>query len=206
VRTQLPPPSATGTRRRRPVLPLATAAALAVVAVGLGVLLVRGGGGADKQHAPPVPGWPAGAAPAPTATTSAAGQGFSADGATRAYVAIQRRRDQAYADADDAILRAIYTPSCACLTQDLGDLALERRNGYRFAGPATRVRNVRVGSLDAAARTALVVAEVNYGAARYTDSGGNLRFVEKDQGWQTAQTLLGWDGRRWRVQAVVALR
>jgi hypothetical protein len=204
VRTQLPPLSATGTRRRRPVLPLATAAALAVVAVGLGVLLVRGGGGAPPT--PPAPGRPAGAAPAPTATTSAAGQGFSADGATRAYVAIQRRRDQAYANADDAILRAIYTPSCPCLTQDLGDLALERRNGYRFAGPATRVRNVRVRSLDAAARTALVVAEVNYGAARYTDSGGNLRFVEKDQGWQTAQTLLGWDGRRWRVQAVVALR
>ncbi len=205
MRTQLPPLSATGTRRRRPVLPLATAAALAVVAVGLGVLLVRGGGGVPPT--PPAPGRPAGAAPAPTATTArAAGQGFSAVGATRAYVAIQRRRDQAYTNADDAILRAIYTPSCTCLTRDLGDLALERRNGYRFAGPATRVRNVRVRSLDAAARTALVVAEVNYGAARYTDSGGNLRFVEKDQGWQTAQTLLGWDGRRWRVQAVVALR
>ncbi len=195
------PPLPTGSRRRWPVALLLVAIALAVAAIAAFLLL---------RDSPPPGSSAATVAPtstlAPPATTRPAGQGFSKDAAAAAYAAIQKRRDEAYAKVDESILRAIYAPSCACLARDLQDLNLQRRNGYHFAGPPTRVRRVRVTSLDPAAKTAFVVAEVNYGAARYTDSSGNLRYVEKDKGWQTAQTILVWDGRRWRVAAVVDLR
>jgi hypothetical protein len=203
MKTRLPPPSATGRRRRWPASLVAAAVVLAVAAVVLALLLLRPTQLPSRSTATPSPAAPAASAP------SSPGRGdappaFSTDAAGAAYLAIQRRRDEAYRRADPAILRAIYAPGCACLDLDQRDLDRQRRGRYRFDGPGAQVRNVRV-TLDQARRTALIVAEVNYGASRYVDTNGNVRFVERDRGWQTAQTILTWDGRRWRVAQVVSL-
>lgn len=205
MKTHLSPPPAVEAHRRWP-LPLRIAiAVLGVVVVALAVLLVRG------PQAPPslsaVTSPPATASPSaagPEADNAAAAATFSTQSAEAAYAAIQEQRDEAYRRVDPAMLRAIYAPSCPCLAQDLRDLDRQRREGYHFDGPSAQVRNVRA-VLDRSARTAVVVAEVNYGASRYVDANDNVRFVEKNRGWQTARTILTWDGRRWRVAQIVNL-
>ena len=176
------------------------------VVVTLAVLLVRGPQAPPSLSAvtsPPATASPSAAA-GPSAGNAAAAATFSAQSAEAAYAAIQEQRDEAYRRVDPAMLRAIYAPSCSCLAQDLRDLDRQRRGGYHFDGPSAQVRNARA-VLDRSARTAVVVAEVNYGASRYVDANDNVRFVEKNRGWQTARTILTWDGRRWRVAQIVNL-
>lgn len=202
MKTELSPPTATR-RQRWPVPLLVVAVVLVVAAVVLGLLLLRA---AQPPSAGSSPRPAASVAPTPsTAPRGTSGPAFSARSAQAAYLAIQRQRDEAYRRIAPAILRSIYAPDCSCLALDLRDLDQQRRGGYHFDGPNAKVRNVRV-TLDQSTQTALIVAEVNYGASRYVDTNGNLRFVERNRGWQAAQTILAWDGHRWRVAQVVSLK
>jgi hypothetical protein len=203
MKTQLPPPSAPARRPRWSAPLVVTAVVLGTAAVVLVLLLLRATQPPSLSSiTPPSPAAPV--ASNPSEGPGASQGAFSTDAAEAAYITIQRQRDEAYRRVDSAILRSIYAPDCVCLDVDLRDLDRQRRGGYHFDGPAAQVRNVRV-TLDQPQRTALVVAEVNYGASRYVDNNGNVRFVERNQGWQTAQTILTWDGRRWRVAQVVSL-
>jgi hypothetical protein len=131
-------------------------------------------------------------------------QQFTAASAKAAFVAIQRRRGEAFVKVDPSVLAAIYTPTCGCLTDDQRSLQAERAGGYHLEQASFKVLSLKVLSLDRGTKSAALLATVDYGAGRYVDASGNLRYLEKGRGPQSFRAILAWDGRRWRVAEVRA--
>jgi hypothetical protein len=173
---------------------------LAVIVTLAGALLR----GPAEQPAPAVDQGQASASSTPAAEPQgrSSQQQFTAASAKTAFLAIQRRRGEAFVKVDPTILPTIYTKTCRCLTDDQRSLQAERSGGYHLERAAFKVLSLKVGSLDRTAKTAALLATVDYGASRYVDANGDLRYLEKGRGPQTFHTILAWDGRRWRVAEV----
>jgi hypothetical protein len=173
---------------------------LAVIVTLAGALLR----GPDEQPAPAVDQGQASASSTPAAAAQgrSSQQQFTAASAKTAFLAIQRRRGEAFVKVDPTILATIYTPTCGCLTDDQRSLQAERNGGYHLEQATFKVLSLKVVSLDRTAKTAALLATVDYGAGRYVDANGDLRYLEKGRGPQSFRTLLAWDGRRWRVAEV----
>jgi hypothetical protein len=195
-----PAPSRPSPTRRR--LVWVAVLVLVALAVALAGALLRGPAeqpapALEQRQAPTVTA----GATAP-AQPDASQQPFTAASAEAAFVAIQERRGEAFVKVDPSILSTIYTPTCQCLAEDQRSLQMERQRGYHLEQADFKVLSVKVVSLDRSTKSASLQATMRFGAGRYVDAQGNLRYVERARGPQTFRTILAWGGGRWRVAEV----
>jgi hypothetical protein len=187
-------------RRVRRIAGVAAAVALALAALLLAGLLLRSQG--TTQPAPTTRPAPA-SVPQSAPSATSLSQPFTATSARSAYVALQRRRGEAFVKADPSILRSVYTATSPNLSTDIRNIQAERDNGYHLERATIEVRKSTVTGLDAAAHTAQLVVQVDLGTARYVDQAGSVRYQERSKGVQTFHVTMLWSNGQWRIAQVV---
>jgi hypothetical protein len=195
------PATSQPTPRRRLVV-LAGVLVLVALVVALAGALFRGPG---EQPAPAVEQQRPAPAPAGAVTPGqpdVSQAQFTVAAAKAAFVVIQERRGEAFVKVDPSILPTIYTPTCQCLAEDQRSLQKERQAGYHLEEATFKILSLRVVSLDRSTKSASLQATMSFGAGRYVDVNGDVRYVEKARGPQTFRTILAWSDGRWRVAEV----
>ena len=154
-------------------------------------------------HGYPASGPPARTGPpAPTTAAPGAASPFTEAAVVAAYRQLQREQEEAYRRADAAALRELYTADCTCLQEAERAIGYLRARGLYLAGPPARVHDADVLLLDPETATATLRVRVSFGASRYVDAGGAVRYQEPDVGVQVYEVNMAWDGARWRQARV----